>query len=45
LSTITDKLFILTELAVFIFFIFLFSRNMPDIDLLMQEWPPEFEEY
>jgi hypothetical protein len=44
LSTITDKLFILTALAVFIFFIFLFSRNMPDIDLLMQEWPPEFEE-
>jgi hypothetical protein len=44
MSTITDKLFILTALAVFIFFIFLFSRNMPDIDLLMQEWPPEFEE-
>ena len=41
MSTITDKLFILTALAVFIF---LFSRNMPDIDLLMQEWPPEFEE-
>lgn len=19
-------------------------RNMPDIDTLMQEWPPEFEE-
>ena len=23
---------------------FYFSRNMPDIDTLMQEWPPEFEE-
>ena len=23
---------------------FNFSRNMPDIDTLMQEWPPEFEE-
>lgn len=21
-----------------------YSKNMPDIDLLMQEWPPEFEE-
>ena len=21
-----------------------FFRNMPDIDTLMQEWPPEFEE-
>lgn len=21
-----------------------YFRNMPDIDTLMQEWPPEFEE-
>ena len=20
------------------------SRNMPDVDALMEEWPPEFEE-
>jgi hypothetical protein len=24
--------------------IIIFYRNMPDIDTLMQEWPPEFEE-
>ena len=24
--------------------IFCLCRNMPDIDTLMQEWPPEFEE-
>ena len=23
---------------------FVLCRNMPDIDTLMQEWPPEFEE-
>ena len=35
---------ILHYLPYFTLFAVLFFRNMPDIDTLMQEWPPEFED-